>query len=245
MDNGNNYSKSKFGDILRKRRRACGFQSCSKLAVALLPSANASSNPFYYEKSIETLRKKIERWETGQAEPNISDFKLLCDVLECDPEYLWGTCPTPRRETKQAMDITGLSEKAIDHIIAIKGSENERLIELNKLLGSKEIDHLLSLMSMFSYNIEDLLEAVDKSRIYAMEHLKSLPVASDSYIGPRWKTLPKYEDNEFPEFRRLRFEITDHFSNMIDNIYRTSHILDSVAEIDAIYTPWRVGNGDK
>ena len=125
MGNGKNYSKYSFSDILRNRRRSCGYKSCSKLAIALLPPVDAFSERYYYDKSVETLRKKIERWENGQAEPTISEFKQLCDVLECDPEYLWGICPTPRRETKQSMDITGLSENSINFFVRQKETAEE------------------------------------------------------------------------------------------------------------------------
>ena len=52
--------------------------------------------------------------------PPLSDFVLLCKILDCDTQYLLGEIDVPRVEEKSVMDITGLSEKSVEKLIRIK-----------------------------------------------------------------------------------------------------------------------------
>lgn len=117
------------------------------------------------------MRKKIERWENGQAEPTISEFKQLCDVLECDPEYLWGVCPTPRRETKQAMDITGLSENSIAFLAREKQADAK-----TKELAKTNPDYAIP--SWANRRHEDTLNGLD-TLLQWREFKETLPIISE------------------------------------------------------------------
>lgn len=241
---GKLYSKYKFCDILRTRRKACGYKSCSKLAAALLPSADTFSERYYYDKSIETMRKKIERWEAGQAEPTISEFKQLCDVLECDPEYLWGECPTPRRETKQAMDITGLSENSIDFFI-----RQRQLIDKAKELANTDPEyayysqhsweqaslHGLDIL-LSKYRFKEVLRNISELQDFAMQHIacshEALKYRPDNYqddTNDEWElNVPRSIWNMWKETDQqkqiLELNITHAMTSILNDISNTHNI---------------------
>ncbi len=56
----------------------------------------------------------IKSWEYGKTKPSFDNIPTLCLALECDTDYLFGNSSTPRKETQDAMSITGLSEKTVD-----------------------------------------------------------------------------------------------------------------------------------
>lgn len=242
MINGKKYSKYDFKDILRARRKDCGYRSCSKLAEAMMSPIDKSGDSeqagILYIKAIDTMRKKIERWETGKGEPSTSEFKQLCEILECDPEYLWGICPTPRRETRQVMDITGLEQPFINYVLA-KRNDKDCLQELNKLLCCDELENLLNLLEGLSYSSTTLEEEIVKAREKAHKYLEPYPVTEDEYMGERFRLSTDDLTAVYADFRRMRFEISDYFSSMVDSIYGTQQINSSIAEIELLYRPYR------
>lgn len=114
---GNNFTKYDFGNRIAKRRKECGFKSQATLAAYMVPS---NDNGDDYAKQVESKRKAISNWESGKADPPLSEFALLCKLLDCDAQYLFGEIDTPKAETKTVMEITGLNEKSVDTLVHIK-----------------------------------------------------------------------------------------------------------------------------
>ena len=51
-------------------------------------------------KILNTTQRKISRIETGEAEPNIADIKMLCEYYNVSADYLLGlprNMPYPKR----------------------------------------------------------------------------------------------------------------------------------------------------
>ena len=100
-----------------ERRKHCGFKSQAALAACMVQSNGKDDEQ---GNLVESKRKAISNWEKGSATPSLSDFVLLCKILDCDTQYLLGEIDVPRVEEKAVMDITGLSEKAVEKLIRIK-----------------------------------------------------------------------------------------------------------------------------
>ena len=100
-----------------ERRKHCGFKSQAALAACMVQSNGKDDEQ---GNLVESKRKAISNWEKGSANPSLSDFVLLCKILDCDTQYLLGEIDVPRVEEKAVMDITGLSEKAVEKLIRIK-----------------------------------------------------------------------------------------------------------------------------
>lgn len=114
MTDGRKYSKYDFAGRLKDRRTACGIKSCEKLAERLFP-----------EKNLDSMRKKVEKWEKGLSEPTVSELYGLCETLDCDPEYLWGTIDEPRRDTRTVMEITKLEQSAVELLVSVTSNIQE------------------------------------------------------------------------------------------------------------------------
>lgn len=89
----------------------------------------------YFSPEVKNLRKKcritqeamadklhvslktLQNWENQKACPDtIESIFLLCDILECDTEYLFGLQSLPRRIDADIYDETGLPLAAIESL---------------------------------------------------------------------------------------------------------------------------------
>lgn len=163
--NGNKLSKYSFACRLRTRRRDSGFTSCDKLADAIWPNEIGDS-----------MRKKVERWETGKSEPSVSELQRLCDVLECDPEYLLGTCDTPRTMTKSVMEVTGLSQKAVE---ALSFFFSTSKTEVESPLASINVISLMLENPSFYHIARELVHGAEFAAFQHNEYLIQKAIQSD------------------------------------------------------------------
>ena len=60
--------------------------------------------------------KTVSNWESGATRPKYEEFISLCDILECDADYLLCRQDTPRKATVDIMNETGLSEKSVSNL---------------------------------------------------------------------------------------------------------------------------------
>lgn len=67
-------------------------------------------------------RKTISKWETGETEIPMTRLPEICNLLDCDMDYLFGKIDVPRKNTEIAMKETGLSEKSITKLNEIMKS---------------------------------------------------------------------------------------------------------------------------
>ena len=94
---------SEFGNRLKKQRKACEYTQ------AVLA------------KKIDVTTKTLQAWERSKNKDNDSiaakNVIALCNVLECDFDYLFGKQELPRKEATDVQTVTGLSPKAISVIL--------------------------------------------------------------------------------------------------------------------------------
>lgn len=131
------------GERIKKRRVEMGYTQ-KTLAQAMTDVCSGG----VHEKSIAA-------WENGEGCKTryISD---LCEVLDCDTEYLFGYCATPHKETATVMEITGLSETAVNSLISkkrvtMRPKENDIIVALNAVIESKNGLHFLSTLYDFVF----------------------------------------------------------------------------------------------
>lgn len=135
---GNFLTTELIGIRIAERRIALGFDTPKKLAIRLL---SIGDGPFLPEelKKIERKRRNISNWENGNNLPSLNDFISLCNTLDCDLDYLLGTCQFPRKDTPSIMEATGLSEKAAESLIGIfRYGPTDSLTAINALLEHED-----------------------------------------------------------------------------------------------------------
>lgn len=68
--------------------------------------------------------RKIRNWQDGCAMPQtLNEFLKLCELFDCDVEYLTGKQPYARRNNLDAVSKTGLEEITIEEISKLSTSE--------------------------------------------------------------------------------------------------------------------------
>ena len=103
-----NYDKTEIGKRIRKMRKAAGFKSQSSFGAALKTDEAGDG------KAID--RKTIARWEYGERLPDLDIMLQMCEMFNCDLDYLLGTLEVRTHDTKFIKDETGLTEEAIEEL---------------------------------------------------------------------------------------------------------------------------------
>lgn len=107
-------------------------------------------------KAIGVSRQALGKWANGETVPDILDFKKLAKYFNVSTDYLLGLTENATTDTdlQAACKYTGLSEKALENLIANKNDphRNEYLITLSQLMANQKIfdlcDHLTVLKGL-------------------------------------------------------------------------------------------------
>lgn len=71
------------------------------------------------EKLAELLgisRDKLSKWENGARFPDLNELLKICDIFDCDLDYLVGRIEQPTHSLQDISDITGLSIENIKRL---------------------------------------------------------------------------------------------------------------------------------
>ena len=79
--------------------------------------------------------------------PKLSIVCNLCEILDCDIDYLLGNIDVPRHITQDMMDLTGLSEGACEKLkyLQLKNCSTGNLDCLSLLIDDVDFSYFLSL----------------------------------------------------------------------------------------------------
>lgn len=102
MTNGN--KNPVFGERLKELRKASGF----------------TQGELYEKISGNKESKTIRNWERGKTMPNVSDLLKLCEIFNCDCDYLLGRIDAKTHDLEFISEMTGLTEGAIKILNEIK-----------------------------------------------------------------------------------------------------------------------------
>lgn len=202
---GNNFSETDFGDRLMRRRKKCGFRSQADLAEKIMPiSQDDNEDGDEYARNVESKRKTISNWERGKATPSLADLIALCNILDCDIEYLIGDIDVPKKEVADVMAVTGLTQKAVDAFLQLSKDDMEIL---NEILVSP---HLLELISAISKGAESPI--IKKELI--IEFMKERLGGKEN--EPFVKAVRKYIAEDMD--KTFKFKATDSAGKLFDTV---------------------------
>lgn len=112
---GNKYDICKFKERFRKLRVDKG------ITQEALGNQPIGDNNHRYMRVAD--RRTISNWEKGSTLPNVETAIELCEIFDCEFDYLFGKIDLPHKDETDIQAATGLSEKAIQ---AIKNSDHYR-----------------------------------------------------------------------------------------------------------------------
>ena len=97
--------------------------------------------------SLETVRN----WEQGRNPPSGDKLLKLCDLFDCDMDYLFYRIDCKTHDIKFIHEQTGLSMEAIEKIESFQKEErcNHWPIYLSQMIESPEFDQMMSEIAIF------------------------------------------------------------------------------------------------
>lgn len=112
------FNNAVFAERLTSRRKACGFMSKTAFAKAFhMRFRNgdqvAGNNP--YSGTYATIKNYENPKYTGS--PSLDIVVQICQMLECDIDYLLGKIDEPKHIYQAMSDQFGLSNTATDHLV--------------------------------------------------------------------------------------------------------------------------------
>ena len=149
-----------FSERLSSIRKERGFKSQASFARAY----NERYTP---DQESSGILGTIKNYENGNKDgsPKLDIVCNMCQLLDCDIEYLLGKIPVPKHETADMMQVTGLSEKAVSRLLLYKSQYSDNVDSLNFLLESDNLEDALCYMHEYSealYYVKQLRESREK-----------------------------------------------------------------------------------
>lgn len=149
------HDKKAIGTRIKRERTVAGFKSQADFAAALGYSKDS--------------RQTIWNWEKGERLPSLDDFEKMCEIFECELGYLLCEYDCKTREATNISVATGLSEKAVNKLIQINGSErSETMSTLGLMIEHESFFSLLSAIHIHFWNFKRdrlKIDAEDVARV--------------------------------------------------------------------------------
>lgn len=204
------YDAQKIGNRIREMRKHAGYKSQAAFGDALKPD-----DP---ERAID--RKTIARWEDGERLPDLDTMLQMCDLFNCDLDYLLGTLEAKTHDIQFIMNKTGLSEHAVNVLIDYRDFENE--------WGDGD-DVTAAVPNFISFIVEDKrLHILLEHALILGEH-----VATSEHLEQRYKnTGLTVKEEPYPFSRRdiingAKYTINRDLSQLVDEYI--DRIIESVS----------------
>lgn len=167
----------------------------------------------YSCKYNEDIEQRSKKWFTGKNLPGMEVMFNLCELFDCDFEYLLGNQENFRREYRNASDYLGLSSKTVEHIAKLSDAQKHALnimfeyYDMNKLLQS------LITAAIFLSSNGNIKISLDNSLYRNGLVNSSSPLSND---------LKNFEEelNQYRSEQMLMFQINQ------DSLEMIKHILD-------------------
>ena len=97
-------------------------------------------------------RRTIGRWEQGKAFPRLDQFAALCDLLECDADYLMGHSKILVRTTDDISKATGLNYGTVEKIVNNKNDPCGMASIINYLVNAQDFRRICRIVEKQFYS---------------------------------------------------------------------------------------------
>ena len=145
-------------------------------------------------------RKTIGNWETGTVAIPIHRLSDICNLLDCDLDYLFGKIDVPKNNTADIMKETGLSQKAVEKAVAWKSTDDYRRFwndYISAIIESDKFENLLfDISKLLGYSKWEIKSVNEDNPAQAIEFF-NLQTAQLWYISKTFTDI--IEDIEHNE----------------------------------------------
>lgn len=121
----NKIDVSSFGKNIPARRKELGLNQAQLAEIIWEQEINRTNSTNAPSAIKEQKRKNICNYENGKFPKDGAIYYRLCEVLDCDMDYLFGLIDTPKHAHADIMEETGLSELAVANLLAYAGAPDE------------------------------------------------------------------------------------------------------------------------
>ncbi|MCL2105939.1 MAG: helix-turn-helix domain-containing protein [Oscillospiraceae bacterium] len=124
----------------------------------------------------DSSRVTVGQWENGKAVPCLEYMKEMCEIFDCEMDYLFGKINERTREVTDICAVTGLSGKAVELLQAWKNElpniVPEKYVEADQpfhvilnfieaLICWNEIERLADYANSFQMNLEGGIKGIE------------------------------------------------------------------------------------
>lgn len=80
----------------------------------ILERENIGLSQLSCSEKLGISRDTLSKWENDHRKPDIDELKTMCELFDCDADYLLGNIDERSHDTRKMMNKTGLSESSIE-----------------------------------------------------------------------------------------------------------------------------------
>lgn len=159
--------KKIFASRLRTRREQCGYTSIKAFAAAFDKRFRGGSVDLEGNNPYRGTLGSFKNYENPNKDnfPNVKTAAEICQLLDCDMDYLLGYIDFPKHIHQEMNERFGLSQKATKHLIFWNEPHVRYSDTLNLVLESANFENALCYakkMMKLKPTLDGLLEARQK-----------------------------------------------------------------------------------
>ncbi len=182
-------TKSTFGSRLSDLRIKANYVTERELALVLCGHPKTEKGLVGDENTpVSRKTRNLNNWEAGNSIPNIQTVAVLCNILDCDPEYLlFEDATIPKKDIKTVEEASGLSHRAATALVKInKYGSTKSHSALNAILEEAHdaIESILSTEDIWKYLSQNEDSISGLNVLFAIgNYLSSITKSSELYIN--------------------------------------------------------------
>ncbi len=93
----------------------------------------------YSDEKGKSIDSSLKAWRAGINEPGLYRFSRICELLDCDIDYLLGLQESPRKEYAHIAEMTGLSYNAAEQLAEMAARNNDLLPIISKIIENPKL----------------------------------------------------------------------------------------------------------
>lgn len=189
----------------------------------------------YPSENGRTIYNTLRRWRSPNGNPTLNILVRVCDLLECDIDYLLGRIEESTHTIKFIQEKTGLSEtsqKRLQEILRTPSYGEARLFILNNLIENIRFsialtDDIKSCYNKYS-NLQDKKEFLERYEriIYSQTQgdiIKEMNIRQSLPDSPLISNSKQQLTNARDSYDASLFRIQGKFGNIINDLIQTCY----------------------